>query len=79
MIRYKIDVLKALKNAGYTSYIISQQKLLGGSTLDKLRHNNTNLSMDNINRLCALLNCDIGDIFEYVIDASQDGNRSNTL
>ncbi|MGN0449262.1 MAG: helix-turn-helix domain-containing protein [Ruminococcus sp.] len=79
MIKYKIDVLKALKDAGFTSYIITQNKLLGGSTLDKLRHNNANLSMDNINRLCELLNCDIGDIFEYVRDDSEDGNRSNTL
>lgn len=79
MIKYKIDVLKALKDAGFTSYIITQNKLLGGSTLDKLRHNNANLSMDNINRLCELLNCDIGDIFEYVRDDSEDGNGSNTL
>lgn len=68
MIKYKIDVLKALKNAGYSSYTIKKEKLLGGSTVAKLKTNDTSLSLNTIDFICNLLNCDISDIVERVKD-----------
>lgn len=64
-IAYKIDVLATLKEHGYSTYKIRQEKLLGESTLQKIR-NNEPVSWENIETLCRLLNCQPGDIIEYI-------------
>ena len=46
-LQYKTDVLKALRNAGYTTYRIRQDGLLSQSTLQKLREG-IGVSWDNI-------------------------------
>lgn len=65
--KYKINVLSALKDKGYTPTKIRQEKLMSESTLQKFR-NNEMVSIDNISRLCKLLDCQPGDIIEYVKD-----------
>lgn len=65
MIKYKIDIINTLKNAGYSSYKIRQEKLFGQATLQKIRQNEL-ISWENINTICKLLNCQPGDILEYV-------------
>ena len=62
---YRIDVLTALKEAGYSSYRIRKEKLMGEATLQKIR-SNTPVSWENIATICHLLNCQPGDILEYV-------------
>lgn len=62
---YRIDVLAALKEAGYSSYRIRKEKLMGEATLQKIR-SNTPVSWENIATICQLLNCQPGDILEYV-------------
>lgn len=62
---YKIDVMAALKAAGYTTTKIRREKLLSQSTLQKLRSGGQ-LSWANIEALCRLLDCQPGDIFEYL-------------
>ena len=64
-LRYKIDVLAALKDSGYSTYKIRNQKLLSQSTIYKL-HNNQGVGWDNIETLCMLLGCQPGDIIQYV-------------
>lgn len=64
-IRYKIDILAKLKTAGYSSYRIRKDKLLGEATVQKLR-NGEAVSWDNIAVICELLECQPGDIMEYV-------------
>ena len=66
-IKYKIDVISALKNAGYSTYRIRKERLLGEATLQKIR-NKEMISLDNISTVCKLLNCQPGDIMEYVPD-----------
>lgn len=63
-IKYKFDVLNALKEKGYTTYRIRKEKLLSESTVQKLRQGEY-VSMDNLETLCKLLNCQPGDIMEY--------------
>jgi putative transcriptional regulator len=63
-IKYKIDVLIALKEAGYTTYKIRKEKIFGEATLQKIR-NGELVSWDNISTLCKILNCQPGDIVEY--------------
>ena len=61
------DVLNDLKNAGYSSGRIQKEHLLSGSTLVKLKAG-VGVSWENIERICAMLNCQPGDILEYVPD-----------
>lgn len=62
---YKLDVLSALKDAGYSSYRIRKEKLLGEATLQKIRGGEL-VSWENISTICQLLKCQPGDIVEYV-------------
>lgn len=64
-LQFKIDILEALKNKGYTSYILRKENILSQSTIQKLREGK-GLAWDNLERLCALLNCQPGDLIEYV-------------
>lgn len=61
---YKIDVLSALKEKGYSTYKLRKDKLLGESVIQQLRSGDV-ISWANIERLCELLECQIGDIVEY--------------
>ena len=64
-IRYRFDVLEALKAAGYTTYRIRKENILGQSTLQQLRMGEL-VSWANIEKLCRLLNCQPGDILEHI-------------
>ena len=71
MLKYKIDVLTALKNAGYTTYRLNKENIFGNSTIQKFRNGDI-VSADNLNKLCKLLNCQPADILEYV---EEDNNQ----
>ena len=66
-IRYKIDVMAALKKKGYTSNRIRDEKLMGQSYLQQLRHGEL-VSWKAIDVICRLLECQPGDLLEYVKD-----------
>jgi len=66
-LQYKIDVVAALKDKGYTSYKIRQEKLLSESTIQKLR-SGKGVSWENIETICRLLNCQPGDLLRYTTD-----------
>lgn len=67
-LRYKIDVLEQLKKAGYSTYRLSKESILSGSTITKLKKHQT-ISWSNLETLCRLLHCQPGDILEYVDDS----------
>ena len=64
-IRYKIDVLEALKNAGYSSTRLRNEKLMGESYMTQLRRGEM-VSWKTIETICRLLNCQPGELVEYV-------------
>ena len=64
MIRYKIDILSALKGKGYNTTRLRKEKLLGESAIQQLRENKL-VSWANIARICKMLDCQVGDILEY--------------
>ena len=74
-IRYKFDVLESLKKAGYSYYKIRQEKILGERVLSRLRHQES-VSYDVLALLCKLLNCQVGDILEYVPDNDNTADSS---
>jgi putative transcriptional regulator len=63
-LKYKINVLDALKEKGYSSYTLRKEKLLSESTIQKLREGE-GVAWDNLDTLCRLLECDICDLLEY--------------
>ena len=63
-LKYKIDVLAALKEKGITTYQIRKDRLLSESTVQKLRAR-IGVSWENIETLCRLLECQPGDLMEY--------------
>lgn len=69
-IKYKIDVLQRLKDAGYNTNRIRKEKLIGQATLQQLR-NGELVSWATINKICELLDCQPGDIMEYVPDEKE--------
>ena len=78
MLRYKIDVIEALKAKGYTTYQIRTEKLLSESTLQKLR-NKQPISWGNIDTICSMLNCQPGDILEYINEMAELNSLTGKL
>ena len=63
-IKYRIDILAALKEAGYNTNRIRKEKLLSESTLQLIREGKI-VNPANVAKICKLLNCRLGDILEY--------------
>ena len=62
MLKYNIDVLEALKKAGYTTTKIRKNKILSESTLTRLRAKQTSIYCDSIGVICYMLRCQPSDI-----------------
>lgn len=63
----KYDKLfELLKSKGYTTYKIRQTKLIGQGTLTALRNGTGGLDARTIEKLCKALECQPGDLMEYV-------------
>lgn len=71
MIKYKIDIMESLKNAGYSSYKLRKNNIFGQATMTKFRRKE-HINFDNLNLLCKLLSCQPADIIEYVPDATNN-------
>lgn len=70
-LKYKVDILGALKEKGYSTYRLRKEKLLGERVIQQLR-NGDPVSWEVLSRLCSLLDCDIGDILMMEQD---NGNK----
>lgn len=71
MIIYKMDVLQALKDAGFTSYRMRKDRLIGERTMQQIR-NKELVSWATVDAICSLLNCQPGDIVEYVKESETE-------
>ena len=71
-IQYKINVLAALKNAGYSSYKIRKDALINQAALTRLRAGKM-IAWDQLGKVCSLLNSQPGDLLEYVPDTHPEG------
>ena len=76
-IQYKVDVMAELKKKGYSTTRIRNEKLIGQSYLQQLRHG-TLVSWKTVDTLCKLLECNVGDLFEY-IESNEDSNNKSDL
>lgn len=57
-----------LEEKGWTTYRIRKEKLIGQGTLTALKKGTGGLDSKTIARICKVLNCQPGDIMEYVPD-----------
>ena len=64
-IRYTVDILAELKKKGYSSTRIREEKLIGQSYLQQLRHGEL-VSWKTLDTICALLECQPGDLVEFI-------------
>jgi len=64
---YKKEIVSALKDAGYSTYKLRQEKLFGERTIQKFRDGEI-VNAENLALLCKLLKCQPGDLLEYVPD-----------
>ena len=61
-----------LEKNGWTTYKIRKEKLIGQGTLTALKNGTGGLDSKTISRLCKTLNCQPGDIMEYVPEESNN-------
>lgn len=64
MLRYKIDVMQAINESGYTTYQIRKEKLIGENALQALRENKM-IGIKALDQVCSLLKMQPGDIIEW--------------
>lgn len=57
-----------LEKNGYNTTRIRNEHILGQATLYGLKNQTKGIDAKTINKLCRLLNCQPGDIMEYVPD-----------
>ena len=70
-IRYKVDVIAALKEAGYNTTRIRKDKIMGEAMLQKIRSGQM-VSWATLETICDLLGCQPGDLLEYVKETPGD-------
>ena len=63
-LKYKVDILAALKEKGYNTTKIRTEGLLSQSTLQKFR-NKQGVSWENLEKVCDLLECQPADLIEW--------------
>lgn len=71
MLRFKINIMAELKKAGYPTTRIRREKLIGESTVQRLRTGNTSLNLESLDIVCEILRCQPGDLVEWVPDEEQ--------
>lgn len=67
MLRYKVDILAALKEKGLSSYRLRKEKIFGERVVQQLRDREP-FSWEVLSRLCLLLDCQPGDLIESVTE-----------
>ena len=67
--KYKIDIIAALKEAGYNTSRIRKEKIMGEAMLQKIRSGQM-VSWAILETICDLLDCQPGDLIEYEKDAA---------
>lgn len=73
MIRFKIDIIEALKNKGYTTTKIRKEKIIPEGTLTRIRKNDgAPVSTATLNVICSILKKQPGQIIEWIPEDQQE-------
>ena len=66
-----------LKQKGLKKYDLRKNKVIGVATLDNMRTGKRHIDTRTIEKLCAYLHCQPGDIMEYIPDEESDKGETN--
>ena len=66
MLQYKIDVIAELAKVGINTTTAKKTGIFGQEAMKKFKDGNTNITLDNLNRLCAVLEMQPRDIIKYI-------------
>lgn len=66
MLEYKIDVIAELNKVGMNTTKAKETGVFGQATMKKFKEKDTSISLDNLNRLCCVLEMQPRDIIKYV-------------
>ncbi len=70
--------VKLLKKNGINSYTLKKTNVMGQGTYTKL-HRNQCVTTDTIATLCKLLDCQPGDLMEYIPDEEEKNSPEGRL
>ena len=74
--KYKIDVMEAFRDAGYSSTRLRKEKLLGESYMTQLRHGEM-VSWKALDTICTALHLQPGDLIEHIPAPVGDAGRTD--
>lgn len=66
MIEYKIDVIEELKKVGINTVRAKETGIFGQATMKKFKDKDTSISLENLNRLCYVLEMQPRDIIKFI-------------
>ena len=69
MIQYSGKILLKLKLKGYNTNFIRKNRIMSEKQLQDIRNNK--VTMATLNKVCGLLECQPGDILEYIPDSKE--------
>lgn len=64
-------MFELLESKGWTTYRIRKERLIGQGTLTALKNKTGGLDKKSINKLCMRLDCQPGDLMEYLPDETE--------
>ena len=83
MITYE-KLWKRMKELGISQYRLHMEGI-SNSTLTRLRRNES-VNMETIDKLCSILQCDVGDIMEFIpnpesenLEETKDGDKKPSV
>lgn len=71
MLLYKIDVLDTLKEKGYNTSRLRNEKIIGEGTIQSIRKKKM-ITMKSLDKICDLLNMQPGELIEWKSDKSKE-------
>ena len=67
---YTCNIIEKLKEKGYSTYRLREEKIIGQGALQKIREGKL-LSWHELETVCKLLECQPGDLVEYKAEQAQ--------
>lgn len=64
-------LFKLFEEKGITTYKIRKENIVSQGTLTKMKNNSGSVDTRTIDKICKVLNCQPGDILEYIPDEAE--------
>lgn len=71
MLKYRINIIAEMKKAGYSTVRIRRERIVGESTLQKMRSGDTSINLESLGAICNILQCQLSDLVEWVPDENR--------